>query len=324
MLQSCCAPLYVGPADAGIIKDKKTAMNKKFRLILSSLIVFLTLGSLVYYLSGHRNLLTKLAHTPLNTIVLILILYVLWLVSLVLILQAILYLYHKVINISDNVLLNAYSLFANFFIPGQAGPALRGVYLKRRYHVRYRDYMYGMLLYYFFYGVISVVLLLAGSRPWWQTGMAFAVTVGVGAVCFAWYARRVKAKGAVSARLGGALFLLGATLLQSVIQVAIYFIEVHSVDRNVALRQAVTYTGAAQLALFVGLTPGAIGIRESFLILTERLNHIASSVIVEANVIDRAVYLVFLGFLFLLILSMHANKKLQVSLQQSTLSDKES
>src|SRR5581483_313742 len=97
----------------------------------------------------------------------------------------------------------------------------------------------------------------------------------------------------------------------------------HTVDRNVALHQAITYTGAAQLALFVGLTPGAIGIRESFLILTERLNHIASSVIVEANVIDRAVYLVFLGSLFLLILSMHANKKLQASLQQSTLSDKE-
>jgi uncharacterized membrane protein YbhN (UPF0104 family) len=288
-------------------------MNKKLRLILSGLIILATLGALVYYISKHQNLLTKLAHTPLSVILLILVLYGLWLLSLVLILQAILYLFHKTIAVSDNILLNAYSLFANFFIPGQAGPALRGVYLKRQHNVRYRDYIYGMLLYYFFYGVTSVVLLLAGSRPWWQTCLAFLIAVGVGALCFNWYTRRLKAKGVGSLRLKRSAFLLVATLLQSVVQIAIYFVEVHTVDRGVVLHQIITYTGAAQLALFVGLTPGAIGIRESFLIFTEHLHHISSSIIIEANVIDRAVYLVFLGLLFLLILSMHANKKFKVS-----------
>lgn len=299
-------------------------MTKKTRLILSSFIILLTLGGLVYYISKHRNLLTKLSQTPPSVILLILFLYGLWLVSLAFILQAILYMCRKSITASDNILLNAYSLFANFFIPGQAGPALRGVYLKKRNGVRYRDYIYGMLLYYFFYGIVSVVLLLAGSRPWWQTLIALLVTAGLGAVCFQLYTKRLKATGTNLLGLKGASFLLLATLLQAVIQVGIYFVEVHTVNRHIALHQVITYTGAANLALFVGLTPGAIGIRESFLVLTERLHHISSSVIIEANVIDRAVYLIFLGLLFLLILTMHANKKLQVALQQYGLDEEES
>jgi uncharacterized membrane protein YbhN (UPF0104 family) len=296
-------------------------MKKKTRLILSGCIILLTLSGLVYYISKHQNLLNKLAHTPPSVILLILGLYCAWLYSLVLILQAILIMCRATVGTTDNILLNAYSLFANFFIPGQAGPALRGVYLKKRHNVRYRDYIYGMLLYYFFYGVVSVVLLLAGSRAWWQTLLALVVTTALGAVCFKLYTKRLKATGTNLLGLKGGSFLLAATLLQAVIQVAIYFVEVHTVNRHIVLHQVITYTGAANLALFVGLTPGAIGIRESFLVLTERLHHISSSTIIEANVIDRAVYLVFLGLLFLLILSMHANKKLQVSLQQSDVED---
>jgi hypothetical protein len=280
--------------------------KKTIRLVLSSSIILLTLCGLVYYISKHKNLLTRLTHTPPDIVVLILFLYGAWL-----------YMCRKPVGISDNLLLNAYSLFANFFIPGQAGPALRGVYLKRRYNVRYRDYIYGMLLYYFFYGVVSVALLLAGSRVWWQTAIALVITIGVGVVCFNIYTKKLKAKGSTPFGLQGSAFLLAATLFQALIQVIIYFTEVHSVSHHVALHQVITYTGAANLALFVGLTPGAIGIRESFLVLTERLHHIGSSIIIQANIIDRAVYLVFLGILFLLILSMHANKKLQVSLQQS-------
>lgn len=298
-------------------------MKKRTRLILSASIILLTLAALVYYLSKHRSLISQLGHTPPSVIIWILILYGAWLGALVIILQGILHMCRKSISPADNVLLNAYSLFANFFIPGQAGPALRGVYLKKRNNVRYRDYIYGMLVYYFFYALISVCLLVAGSRPWWQTVATFVLVVAAGAVCFVLYTRRQQAKSKELPGIRGSGLLLLATILQAIIQVIIYFIEVNTVNHHVALHQVITYTGAANLALFVGLTPGAIGIRESFLIFTEHLHHISSSNIVSANVIDRAVYLVFLGLLFLLILSMHANKKLQVSLQPSSTDTKE-
>ena len=63
-----------------------------------------------------------------------------------------------------------------------------------------------------------------------------------------------------------------------------------------------SYTGAANFALFVSLTPGAIGIRESFLFFSQRLNHITNAAIVGANVLDRTVYVIFLGLIFIVLL----------------------
>jgi uncharacterized membrane protein YbhN (UPF0104 family) len=67
------------------------------------------------------------------------------------------------------------------------------------------------------------------------------------------------------------------------------------------------------MALFVSLTPGAIGIREAFLTFSQQLHHIDTSTIVAANIIDRAVYLVFLGVLFIFVFSLHARDKLSLS-----------
>jgi uncharacterized membrane protein YbhN (UPF0104 family) len=72
------------------------------------------------------------------------------------------------------------------------------------------------------------------------------------------------------------------------------------------------YTGAANLALFVSLTPGAIGFRESFLVFSQHLHHISNSTIVAANILDRAMYLVLLLILALIIFGTHARRQLGV------------
>ncbi len=123
-----------------------------------------------------------------------------------------------------------------------------------------------------------------------------------------------KSQGSTKANINvgvlGALAL--ATAIQLAAQCAIYFVEVHAVDHSVSVGQILTYTGAANFALFVALTPGAIGIRESFLLFTQHLHHLGSAIIVSANVIDRAAYLVLLGILFVIVSSMHAGKKLRL------------
>ena len=110
------------------------------------------------------------------------------------------------------------------------------------------------------------------------------------------------------------LYLIGATVMQTIIQIAIYSIELHNSNgsQHIGLNQVITYTGAANLALFVAITPGAIGIRESFLLSTERLHHISSNSIIVANIIDRSVYLIFLMALgvFLLMSSLQVKNKL--------------
>ena len=102
-----------------------------------------------------------------------------------------------------------------------------------------------------------------------------------------------------------------ATLLQVVLWVIIFYVELQTVS-HVSLSQVLVYTGAANLALFVSLTPGAIGFRESFLLFSQRLHHIDTATIVAANTIDRAIYIVLLIILAIGIFATHANRRLKV------------
>jgi uncharacterized membrane protein YbhN (UPF0104 family) len=121
------------------------------------------------------------------------------------------------------------------------------------------------------------------------------------------YMRRSKAKPyKLILTANNLLILFGVTLIQAFVQVAIYMVELHSVNSHITLQQAVTYTGAANFSLFVALTPGAIGIRESFLIFSRHLSRISVNNIVAASLIDRAVFLVFLAFIFVLTIGFHA------------------
>lgn len=306
-------------------------MKKRVRLALGLLLIVLTVAVFARYLSEHMNLVRQLGHVSPLTAVWLFVLYGAWLGALALILQVSLYICKSAISVEENILLNAYSTLTNFFVPGQGGIAIRGVYLKKKHSVRVRDYVSVMLLYYACYGLVSTFMLLAPSRPWWQTvvglaAMGFAVVTGT-----RWYMGRTEAnKDKLNIRLKTISYLLAATVAQAIIQVAIFAVELHSVNHNISLSQAITYTGAANFALFVALTPGAIGIRESFLVFSQSLHHISTANIVTASIIDRGIFLIFLGFLFALTLSMHAKNRLQMSvvtkkrskLQPSITSDK--
>ena len=71
---------------------------------------------------------------------------------------------------------------------------------------------------------------------------------------------------------------------------------------GVKINQVISYTGAANFALFVNVTPGAVGIRETFLFFSEKLHHITNAAIIGSNVLDRSVYIIFLAIMFLVLL----------------------
>jgi uncharacterized membrane protein YbhN (UPF0104 family) len=106
--------------------------------------------------------------------------------------------------------------------------------------------------------------------------------------------------------------MAGATALQLAALVGVYYVELSSAAPGVSFGQVLTYTGAANFALFAAITPGAIGIREAFLVFSHNLHHISNTVIVAANIIDRAAYLIVLGIMFIMVLTLHAKDKLRV------------
>ncbi|MBI1856914.1 flippase-like domain-containing protein [Candidatus Saccharibacteria bacterium] len=113
----------------------------------------------------------------------------------------------------------------------------------------------------------------------------------------------ISKKGILASKL--ALF----TLLQISLVATIYFFEIRATNVSVSFSQVLTYTGAANFALFVSLTPGALGFRESFLFFSQRSHHINSDTIVAANILDRGIYLILLGLLLVMAIITHARSK---------------
>ncbi len=285
-------------------------MKNHLRAIVAIILVCGAIGIFIYYIDHNRYLLTQLSHTRLTTIIWLLLLYAVWFLALCLIVAASIKICQKKLEPKESFLLNAYSTLVNFFVPGQGGIVVRGAYLKRIKQLKVRNYIYVTLIYYMFYAIISSVLLLLTSRPVWQT---LAAVIAVGLISWLVIYLFVKRSHLKNTDLAisrvNLTYLFGATLFQALIQVAIYGVELHSVNPHISLSQMVTYTGAANFSLFVALTPGAIGIREAFLLFTRHLHHITSANIVAANVIDRAIFIVVLGVLFCLTIGFHAKYK---------------
>ncbi len=286
-------------------------MKKQLKTALGILLILATIVVFGVYVKNHPEVTEQLRDMPATTLVGLLLLYAVWWGALAVILQLSLRLYRKRMPLQENILLSAYSSLLNFFGPGQSGPGLRAIYLKKRHNLRVKDYIFATLIYYAFYAVISAGMFFVGSRPWWQTVALLAAAIGGSLVVLRWYAKRSKIKDEPGLNLVNLGWLFGATAVQMLAQFAIYFVELHTVNSQVGVGQVLTYTGAANFALFVALTPGAIGIREAFLVFTQGLHHLSNTVIVAANIIDRGAYLVFLGILFILVFTMHAGKKLK-------------
>src|SRR5579875_3356779 len=187
------------------------------------------------------------------------------------------------------------------------------LYMKKQHGLGMKRYLLASLLYYACYAVVSAFMLLIASRPWWQTCLGLAVAGSAAVAVVRWYAGRSAERAtALDLNVRSVCVLLLATLLQACVQVAVYGFELYYVDPGVRPWQAVTYTGAANFSLFVALTPGAIGIRETFLYFSEQLHHIDTAAIIAASVIDRVVFLLLLGLLFLSTVAFHAKRALRL------------
>jgi uncharacterized membrane protein YbhN (UPF0104 family) len=218
----------------------------------------------------------------------------------------------KSISPKQNILLTAYSTLVNFFGPLQSGPGFRAIYLKAKNGVNLRSFIKISLAYYGFFAWYSGMFLFLGAHRWWDAlaifiaGIVFMLVVTLFSTKFKWLDSILNSDRKNIAKI--ALI----TLLQVIILSVIYFVELRSVNHTTSFGQAVSYTGAANFSLFVSLTPGAIGFREAFVLFTRRLSHLSSSTIIAASVLDRAVYFIYLGIIFVFTLSVHAKNYLDL------------
>ncbi len=165
-------------------------MKKHLKSVLAVVILAATVGAFTYYLANHPETVRQVKHLPPLTLVVLLVLYFVLFGAYALVTRFSLRLYDKHMGIQENFLFNAYSSLINFFGPMQSGPIFRGAYLKKRHNLGIKSYTFALLIYFAFYGVISVMMMFVGSRPWWQT-LVLVILAGAGCVAILkWYKKR--------------------------------------------------------------------------------------------------------------------------------------
>src|SRR5688572_28231746 len=165
-------------------------MKRHLRTFLAVLILAITAAAFIHYIQQHPETLRRLTDlSPIAIIVLLGLCSVTFFVYM-LITRVSLRIYHKTMPLQEQFLFNSYSSLINFFGPGQSGPLFRGAYLKKRHNLSVKQFAFTLLLYLAFYAVISAMLLVVGSSPWWQTVL---LMLAVGSV--SWFViRRYKKK----------------------------------------------------------------------------------------------------------------------------------
>jgi uncharacterized membrane protein YbhN (UPF0104 family) len=283
--------------------------------ILIVLILLVTVLVFVRFFHDHPQYLKQLGHVDKWWIAAVIALNIPMTILLVFIYDTLMRLCGKRMGKRENFLLTSWSSIVNFFGPLQSGPGVRAAYLKTRHQVRLRDYTLATLLYYGLFAFFSALFLLVGSRPWWQTLLALAVVAGFSAFLIRWFMKRDKKPGESTFHLRGELLatLMVFTFLQVLLTAITYFVELKAVNSHIGWGQAMSYAGAANFALFVSLTPDAIGFRETFLVVSKHLHHVSTANILSANIIDRGAYLIYLVLLFGVVIGLHARERLHLS-----------
>jgi uncharacterized membrane protein YbhN (UPF0104 family) len=279
-------------------------------MLLGWLVIVITILVFIQFIRHNPAVWWQLKNTSPATLALVLLGYAVMTGLLAVLYKAMTDVCRVAIPAKENLLLTMYSSVINFFGPLQSGPGFRLVYLKKRYKVNIPAYVGVSVLYYVCFAVASGLMLLSGLFGWWILAVVILAPIGL----YFGLPRFTKTKLArkfIPQQLP--LKALGLLMLLSTAQVLvvaiIYFIELSSVRTGVSFSQAIVYTGAANFALFVSLTPGALGFRESFLYFSRDLHHINESTIVAANILDRGVYVLFLGILFVIILALHGHQR---------------
>src|SRR6185312_4001444 len=137
-----------------------------WRPLIAAAILIVTVVAFVIYFVKHPEVRHQLAQTSPAVLVSLVCLDLIGIVALAFVTIATLRLCKAKLRLHESLLLTMYAAIVNFFGPLQSGPAFRAVYLKKKHNVSLKNYGVATLVYYCFYGGISVALLLSSTLKW--------------------------------------------------------------------------------------------------------------------------------------------------------------
>lgn len=293
---------------------------KKYIGVLVIALTFLVFGM---YLKNNNEVITQIQKTNLATIIIVLALYSLMTVVLIVMSKLILTMSGLSLSNKENAFLTMYSSIINFFGPLQSGPGFRIVYLKKKHKLKVGEYFKVSLLYYLFFAIVSGLFLINQLLGFLLSILAGVLALLAIRIYLIYFSKIINIKLLQFGNYSNSnyLKLFWLTLLQLVIISTAYFVELTSVNSSISYSQALIYCGAANFSLFVSLTPGALGIRESFIFFSQKLHDIPTSTIISTSILDRSLFILFLALMFIVILLLHGKDYIRPSRSKSTVAD---
>jgi uncharacterized membrane protein YbhN (UPF0104 family) len=266
-------------------------------------LTLLTIVLFIYYFSQNKEQFSRLRDVSFGSILLIVLGQILVLATNVFILIELLKMTGKNMSVGTSSRVIAYSSLINFFGFLQGGLGFRAIYLKRYFNTSIKTYTLLTILQYLSVFSISFLMIFIGL---WLVNYSvvpvlLALAVLVAVIIFhrqlVNILRRTRLENAVNLLIKNyrrMLVILVFSTVQFFGSSLAYGAELSAVGAHLSLGALLIFTGVAQFAILVALTPGAIGIRESLLFLVQGIMAISTSSIILAGTIDRAVYFVVL------------------------------
>lgn len=241
------------------------------------------------------------------------------------------------LTIGEGVYVGILSAIGNFFGPIFGGAGIRAVYLKKIHKLSYSNFTATLLGYY--------LILFAANSTWAIIALLFMPSTSERNVILSFFAgflamlmilmfvklpfkfqpKKEQKSNFIKKGVniiydiehGWKIIIGDKKLLMRLVYLAfasfaatlfVSYVEFRSLGIMINLPSLVLYTSVASISILISLTPGAIGIRETILILVSTTLAVTNIEILQVAVIDRGVNFLLLGFLFLLTRSKKVKK----------------
>jgi uncharacterized protein (TIRG00374 family) len=291
--------------------------NLKKRLVkLFVLLVFLAV--FVAYYFANRQDFSVLANVGVGLLVLILIGQIVVMVTNALLLSALCTGFEKNLSFKNSISLTIKSSIINFFGFLQGGVGYKAYYLKKKFKLQYSKFFLIFMANYLAIFSVSSLLALIGliirKAEGHSINFALLLLFLIIELCIAgimlfghklhfskegrltrYINQSVTAWSSIAKNKKVLLKLFLFSLLQCLSLSFIFYLELRAIGLSPSIASVLIYSGLANLALFLAITPGAIGFRESILIFSQTSLSIQTSDILASSLLDRAIYFLLLG-----------------------------
>jgi uncharacterized protein (TIRG00374 family) len=245
----------------------------------------------------------------------------------------------KKMKLMESIYVAILSAIGNFFGPLLGGTTIRALYLKKNHNLPYSYFTSTLAGYYLILFSVNnllaiISLLLLDSSSYRNSLLLFfsvwlVVLVGL---MFARLPDRKKVtkidRGRIAKYFWNALYEVESgwhQLLRSprslpkmtslalggfFVTYATTFVEFKALDINISLAALGLYTVISISSMLISLTPGAIGIRESLLLLTSSAMGVSNAEILQVSIIDRGASFLVLFILYVALKLMKQTKGL--------------